>query len=750
MLAGAVLGAAAVGPSGRAFAQQPPTTQPSPGAPRAPHSYGLVAGVVRDTAGMPVGAAAVRIDELHREYRTHQDGRFAFPDVPVGRWTLTVRRIGYVGNSRPVAVAAGDSTAVAVALVPSPDVLSPTSVLAEAALDRRLDGTVASTLQGVPGVSVGSMGPAAARPVIRGLGGDRVLVLEDGQRPGDLSATSPDHGVSIDPLTARQVEVVRGPMSLLYGSSALGGVVNVVREEVPTSRPEHGHGGSSVQASSVNRGATVGGWYAAPLARSLAVRAEGSLRTAGDLSTPVGRLVNTAARAANAAVGASYVGPDGYVGASYRFLGNDYGIPGGFIGAHPGGVDVEMRRHTVRLEGDLHQHVGPFSDVRAVATVSDFELVEREISGAIGTRFGQVLAQAEVIARHERLGRASSGAIGTRVQFRDLVTGGSLRTPSTRDVSLAAFLVEEVPLGPVALQGGLRFDWARFDPQERAFVLVREQRIPTLPRTFGSFSGSLGALWTVRPDLRVGASVSRAYRVPDVNELYSDGPHLAANSYDVGNPSLRDETGLGADAFVRWTRPTLRAEVSAFSNSLSNYIFARNTGELGRQGGRPKFQFTGVDARLVGGEAELEWTVRPSVVIDGSASYVRGALRGIPDSLPAIDGEPARLGARDLPFIPPLNGRLGVRWDRPRAFVGVAARGAARQERLGDFETPTAGYVIGEVSAGLRLLVGARLHAITLRIDNLLDQEYRDHLSRTRVIMPEAGRNLQLLYRLAF
>ena len=168
MLAGAVLGAAAVGPSGRAFAQQPPTTQPSPGAPRAPHSYGLVAGVVRDTAGMPVGAAAVRIDELHREYRTHQDGRFAFPDVPVGRWTLTVRRIGYVGNSRPVAVAAGDSTAVAVALVPSPvqlstvvttgtvaprvrqDVLGPTSVLAEAALDRRLDGTVAVLCRGSP------------------------------------------------------------------------------------------------------------------------------------------------------------------------------------------------------------------------------------------------------------------------------------------------------------------------------------------------------------------------------------------------------------------------------------------------------------------------------------------------------------------------------------------------------------------------------------------------------------------------
>jgi iron complex outermembrane receptor protein len=413
-------------------------------------------------------------------------------------------------------------------------------------------------------------------------------------------------------------------------------------------------------------------------------------------------------------------------------------------------VDVDMRRHTVRAEGDLHHHVGPFADVRAVAAVTDYEHTEREASGAVGTRFGQVLAQGEVVARHERLGALAQGAVGTRVQFRDVVTGGSLRTPSTQDVSVAGFVVEEIGTGPLRLQGGFRYDWARFTPQEREFVVVRDERIPTLPRTFGSFSGSLGLLWAPSEALRVGGSVARAYRTPDINELYSDGPHLAAYSYDVGNPRIGDETGVGTDVFVRWTRPRVRAEVAGFANLLGGFIYPRNTGELGRQGGRPKFQYTGVDARLAGGEAELEWTVLPRVVVDGTLSYVRGTLRGTPDSLPALDGAPARLGSRALPFIPPLNGRLGARYDRPRFFVGAGARGAARQERLGDFEEPTAGWVVGDVNAGVRLLVGSRLHTFTLRVDNLLDQEYREHLSRTKAIMPEAGRNVTLLYRVGF
>jgi iron complex outermembrane receptor protein len=131
---------------------------------------------------------------------------------------------------------------------------------------------------------------------------------------------------------------------------------------------------------------------------------------------------------------------------------------------------------------------------------------------------------------------------------------------------------------------------------------------------------------------------------------------------------------------------------------------------------------------------------------------VRGALEGTPDSLPADEGLglPARAGARFLPLVPPLNGRVGARYERPRWFAGAGVRAAARQERLGDYETATAGYAVGDLTAGVRLLLGARLHTLTLRVDNLLDQEYREHLSRVKEIMPEAGRNVSLLYRVTF
>jgi iron complex outermembrane receptor protein len=745
---------------------------------------GSLAGVVVDSAtGALLPAAQVRLLGVARAELTHEDGGFAFDELRPGRYTVTVHRIGYAAAVRAATVEPGARATVRVALAASAarlaqvvvtgalgeraasDAVRPTIALGGAELDRRLAETVATTLQSQPGVTVTSLGPATARPVIRGLSGDRVLVLEDGVRPGDLSTTSADHAVAIDPLAARQIEVVRGPNSLLYGSSALGGVVNVVRDEIPTSPTEHAHGIAVAQASSVNQGATAGGVVAMPIGHlggeHLAVRAEGTARTGGDLETPVGRLRNTALRTYSGSASLGLVGERGHTGASYRYYGTDYGIPGGFVGAHPNGVDVRMQRHTLRGEAERRFADGggqrrvlglPLASVRLTAAYTDYGHRELEAGGAVGTRFDQRLGQADLLARHAAVGPFTSGAAGARVQARGIATGGALRTPSTDDLNAALFVVEEAALGRVRLQGGVRYDWARYAPRSRAVVRVGDQAIPTDPRTFGSASGSLGALVDVGGGAQLGASVARAYRTPDFNELYSDGPHLAAYSYDVGNPRLGEETGVGVDAFARVTRARFRGEVAAFRNALAGYVFPRNTGLLGRQGGRPLFQFTGRDALLAGVDGSAEWSVTPALVVDATASYVRGTLRGPRDSLPADAalGLPARLGARALPLMPPLQGRAGLRLERPRWFAGGGVRAAARQERLGDYETPTAGYAVGDLTAGLRLLAGSRLHTITLRVDNLLDREYRDHLSRVKAIMPEAGRNLSLLYRMAF
>jgi iron complex outermembrane receptor protein len=749
-----------------------PTAALSLAAQTAAPPPGTLRGVVQDAGGVPVGAAQVRLVELHRDHVSHEDGRFTFDRLPPGRYTLSVVRIGYRPHTRTLELGAGETVdvrvtleAAAIQLAPrvvtgtlteraGEDVLSVTSAVAGAKLESRLEATVAATVQGEAGLAMTSLGPATARPIIRGLGGDRILVLEDGQRPGDLSSMSSDHAVAIEPLTADRIEVVRGPMSLLYGSSALGGVVNVIRGEIPEAVPEHAHGVASLQGASVAPGGTVGGAITTRVG-GLAARVEGSARAQGDVRTPVGTLENTDAQTYGAAAGVGLVRDWGHAGLVYRLYLNDYGIPGGFVGGHAQGVDIHMRRHTVRGELERHFHDRSFSRARVTGQFSDYYHTEREASGSIGTLFSQELASLDAVAMHDGWALFSQGAVGVRGQFRDVRTGGSLRTPSTYDFSAAIFGVEELGRGRTRGQVGLRYEFARYVPRDTAaYITVGGERVPVRPRNFGSVSGSIGVLHTVAPGLTAGVSVARAFRTPDFNELYSNGPHLAANSYNVGDPALKAESGLGADLFVRVSGQRLQVQAAVFVNYLTDYIFesSRGRADLGPQGGRPRFQYTNEDARFIGAEGAVTASLTPELAFDGSVSHVVARFTSTRDSIPVITSTDTSFVAPSLypPLIPPLRGRVALRYERPVWFATAGLQAVHAQERLGDFETRTPGYAVGDLAVGIRLLSGGRLHTVTLRVDNVADRTYRDHLSRIKDIMPEPGRNVSLLYRLTF
>lgn len=748
---------------------------------------GTIVGVVVEAGGgQPLAASHVELTESHRNESTKADGGFAFAAVPAGSHTLAVQRIGYAPRQVVVQVDAGETTEVRIELQVAAvqfeeiivtgtitsrageDVLSPTSVLAAGELERKLDGTVAATLADEPGVAVSSLGPTTARPVIRGMGGDRIVMLEDGVRSGYMSSVSADHAVAIDPLTAQRMEVVRGPMSLLYGSSALGGVVNVVREEVPRTVPDHFHGAIVAQGQSVNTGATLGGFGVVPIGR-WAARLEASGRTSGDVSTPLGTLDNTDARTWNLAAGVGRRVGDTHFGGSYRFFDSRYGIPDGAHEHHdheePGeephedeehghahNVHVEMRRHSAR--GELDFHGAPlFEEVEVTGTYTNYEHREIEEGGEIGTEFNQDVASLNVLAHHDAIGALATGALGFSAQFRDIRTGGELETPSTRDYSAAVFLVEEIGTGPLRVQAGARYDFARFTPREAMSIDVGGEMVPVRDRDFGAFSGSLGLLYELSDPLRIGLSVARAYRTPDFNELYSSGPHLAANSFDVGDPSLEAETGLGIDAFVRYRGSRVQAEIAAFRNQLDGYVFPSSRGRtVEGADGLPLFQYTNEDARFVGIEGGLDWSVSERLILDATASYVQAEFTNDRADIPVFqDGDTVMVPASKYPpLIPPTNGRIGLRYETADWFAGAGARFAAEQDRTGDFEEPTAAYAVTDLTGGIRFLRGARLHTLTLRIDNLLDAEYRDHLSRIKEIMPQPGIGVSLLYRLSF
>ncbi len=748
-----------------------------PDPPDSAEVRGGIVGVLRDAeTGSPVAAAEVRLLEMRRRELSRADGRFHFLDIRPGRYTLSVERIGYAPAERTVVVAAGETVEVSVELRPtaleltgvvatgarrergSGDVYQPTSVVSDAELRRRLATTLAATIAHEPGIHQQYNGPAASQPVIRGMGGDRVVVLEDGHRTGDLYATASDHAVTVDPLTVERIEILRGPAALLYGSSALGGVINVIRQDVPRSLPAGPGGTASTQLESVNRGGTVGlsGWL--PLGR-LALRAEASGRQAGDTHTPLGVLESTAIRGHNVATGASMVTSWGFVGTSVREQRLDYGVPGEFggrliPGAHPGGVDIEATRRTARLEAGHLTGLGVFRGVELSASLTHYLHDEIEGRGLddhpyLGARFDQLSGGVELSLRHEHDDHAflRGGAMGVEYRGKDLRAHGS--SPGTRSATeggVGLFIYEELQVRPVRLKAGLRYDHAWVDPHHHDPILVGDRAVPVRSRTFGSVSGSVSALLDLTPSWSVGVSVARAFRRPAIEELFSDGPHLADFSYDIGNPELEPELGLGGDLFVRASYPGLELEASVFANSLSGYIHYQATGEKDPRFGRyPVFEARGDDALFMGVEARAQWEAARNLVLDAALGGVRATR--------TASGDP-------LPDIPPLNLTTRVRYDAERWFGSLGLTGMAAQNRvprpfpspvdgeLVEPQRPTPAAALLDAGLGFRWSQGDRLHTVTLRVDNLLDTEWRDHLSRIKEVAPQPGRNIQLLYRL--
>lgn len=734
--------------------------------------------VVDAATGIPIAGATVLLPGVARSALSGAEGRFTLQEVGTEPVLVRIRRLGYATLQQRVAAVAGDT--VRFALVATPLELAAVNVSAGrlrgvgegfqaatvidgAALDRRMGSSIATIIAGVPGVTQRYNGPAAAQPVIRGLTGDRVLVLEDGLRTGDIATTAPDHAVTIEPLSARRVEVIRGPAGLAYGPNTLGGVVNVVREDVPRTRPERVVTSAATQFESVNRGGTVMGVVEAPVG-PLALRVEGNARTAGDTRTPGGELPFTDLDAFEGGAGLSLATRRGFLGVAVRDFKTYYGVPSSFggttlPGAHAGGVYVDVRRSTARLEGELLRD-GVLSSVRAVGNYVRFAQDEHELGGIIGTRFGQLAASGDLIARlaHGR----HSAAVGASGQWRDFRAVGSFtgtRPASLVNAGLHAF--DEISLSSRwRVMVGARFDDIRIAPLDSTETrLLRNVRT----RQFQAWSGSMATTFALTKTADMGINIARAFRAPAIEELFSAGPHLASYAYEVGNPELRPEVGLGSDAFLRITGERTRGEITVFVNNIDDFVQYRpvldSTG-LPQRDPRLRryvvYQSSQVNARLLGIEGSMERRLTSDLVVDGTVSFVQGSNRE--------GGEP-------LPAMPPLRVRAGVRRDTPRWFAGAAGDWNARAGRVpsvplltattcnvrrsseGEAELlpaelcPTPGAFLVTANAGVRWTLGRSVHALSLVAENLLNSTWRDHLWRAKQVAPQPGRNFKLLYR---
>jgi iron complex outermembrane recepter protein len=730
---------------------------PGPG-PLAAQDGVVVEGRVTDEAtGLPLRGVRIFLVDLRRDVLTDGAGSFRIPSVPPGSHRMRVEALGYRMQELEVTVAAGAAPlhlALTREALPLPEVVATGTPLRGVApyqpgqafgveeLQARAADSFGQMLDGEPGLAMRSLGGATGRPVIRGLDGDRVAVLENGQRMGDMSETAHDHAIAMEPLTAERVEVVRGPASLLYGSSALGGVVNLLRRDIPTEWTRGLSGSSALQFASVNR-LRAGAGAAEYGGGSWAGRARASFRDGSDFrapGAPEGVLGSTHSRLSTGGVGLGFEGDRVRGGAAVDLHGHVFGIPEELDNEDEW---IEIRSRRARLSGLLNvsRPGALFQDLEIRTAVAGYHQREVEIEAAsdgsleeeVPHDFRRLTADAGATAVHGRLGPFGQGAIGFSVLGSELRARGFEEFhPDGRSLALAAFAFEQIPLHDrVDLLVGVRLEHGWTRAFENAVFPGFSDR-----RTATTVSGAVGFGARLLEGLEVGGQLARAHRAPLLEQLFADGPHIGAGRFEIGEPTLANEVGHGVDLFARASGGRIRAEVALFGNWIEDFVFPRNTGDVDAASGLPVVRWTASSAAFNGGEVVVEVLAARDLRVRATADMVRGVQR-----------DEART---PLPFIPPVRGSLDLRYDPGDWWFGARARGAGRQDRVPPTQEATGGYTLLDLQAGLRL-GGREGHTLVLRVDNALDEIYRDHLSRVderRFPMP--GRNVTVVYRVTF
>ncbi len=742
-------------------APTPPVAVPSHGM-IADRSYeSVVVGIVQDTAGKPLSNVQVVVSGANRAALTDDRGAFMFRGMPPGTYHLDVVRIGYTSEHQVITVPT-DGAEVRVTIVmrvatvrlPSVSVTAtpigtdPLNVtqatvqLSGKELQRALSASIGQTLSGEPGMASRFNGPLAAAPVIRGLTGERVLVLQDGDRTGDLSSAAVDHLNAVDPSGADRIEVIRGPASLLYGNNALGGVVNVISGDIPTSIPSKASGFAMGQGESVTPGGVVSAGLNLPLGKQFAVTARGGLRRFEAMRVGGGATqANTDGATDNATVGAGFVGDHASVGLVYRQMNFEYGLP------HPDGdeaIRLDGQRRMLQGQSTFGTHFAPLSTVKIDGTAQWYQHNEIEPSGEIGTRFSLNSQTANATARTQ-LGR-SIGAVGLQGIFRQYAPSGEEAfTPGADNNNVAAFVFQEVPLSSGAieaqtprLQIGARYD--RFTLRTKPVGADDIARFGAAQsRDYSNVAASIGLSAPIAPNVSFTANASRGFRAPTVEELFANGFHAAVGTYDVGNASLKPEQSTGLEAGLRAQRAGTFAQANVYYNMIDQYIRPVAVGTQDVDGDLvPLVNFQQDDAVLYGAEGQVE-TQLPGRFVGGlMGDFTRARFRE---------------GDDNLPYIPA--GRLGasLRFDNGTWSAGGEVRHVFTQDRVsGDaLDVATDAYTLVNASATWLFTVrGSTVHSVTVRADNALDAQYRDAASRIKSYALNPGRNLSVVYKLLF
>jgi iron complex outermembrane receptor protein len=716
--------------------------------------------VIDEETGEPISYAYLFLEGINRGQTTHSDGTFTFKNIPNGTYSIKMQRIGYQTQSRTIEVPANDTLKITLSMTPtilnnegievvghrhresSNHLENATQTISGQTLRQNLSLTLANTLEDIPGLSTRSMGTAPGRPVMRGLGGERLMILQDGERTGDVSSQSSDHAVTLDPMSAEEIQIARGPTALEYGSNAIGGVINVVRNQVPSSHPDHIHGTATLQGETVNTGGAAGIELISPLSNNFALKIDGNLRSARNTDTPDGILENSGILSTNNSVGIGYIRPWGHAGLASSLYLNNYGIPPDSLGGHPNGVNIEMEKIQNEGKTEIFVNNSIFEKLQIDLSHKSYYHQEIESTGITGTEFGVLTSNASLKADHKAFSIFDEGKIGIWAERKNYAVNGT-RTPDSDSYSFSGFIIEEKDIGSLHLEIGARLDHTTSLPDiENQSIRGREIR----DRSFTALASSANAVYNFGGGFFTGASIIHSFRAPSQEELFSQGPHLASYSFEVGNPDLDPERGLGKEIYFRYRKTSVRAELTAFHNGFTNYNYARNTGQRSSQNQSLfVYQFTGTEAVLSGIEFSSQFKLTNHWALSASASYTHGKRKLFKNEQSSSSEE-----WKPLPMIPPFKGNVELSYIYNQLKVGTKTRIAAAQKRTGEFENSTDGYTVFNLFSQYRFEKWDLLHTVSLNANNIFNTTYREHLSRIKEIYPQPGRNISILYRVYF
>ena len=667
------------------------------------------------------------------------------------------------------------------------------TILTEDNLKLQTAPTLGDTLSTQPGVGGSDFTAGASRPVIRGQADNRVRVLNNGTEVFDVSNLSPDHAPSVSTLLSQSIEVVRGPATILYGSGAIGGVVNVTDNLIPVEQPAErlsGEVDGRFDSVDLERSGAVA-LTLSPF-QHFVIHAEGSILRTDDRSipgfaldqriraeltpeqrhdngfggNPFGTVPNTFVKTKDFGIGASYVWNKGYIGASYsRFL-SEYGVPDDpevdEPGVPPERVHLNVRKDQYNVRSSIIEPLPWFSVANLKFVYTDYKHDEID-NNTVGATFKTHGVDSRIELVHQPIG-PFEGSIGSQVFYKALsVLGGAAFLQPTENLAAAGFIFEEVKLAPVRLQFGARVEHDAVsidssDPELTSLTSPSQKNQDFLP-----VSGAAGAIYDFAKDWQLALNLTYSQRAPTPEELFARGPHDATFQFIIGDPNLDVEINRSVDLSLRRTAGRVTGFINGFYTSYDGFIDFNPTGQF--EDGLQVFVYTPKNATFFGGEGRVDFHLLPleltrssetsdaksvkNVIMGGQETTQKNPndlyLRLQADYVHAEDssGEP-------LPRITPFRYGISLNYESEHWLASIEGWRVDAQNRVAEFETTTSGYTFFNVSAGYKFQWGRTYNYIFARATNLLDAEGRDHLSFLKEVLPLPGRGVVVGLRTTF